>query len=77
MKQMLAQQELLFPNLFSSMLSAIKPIIGIGKCRLSVKALNEFALKMIKRNPDLYDELVKTSDSSESFVDRNNEDDSF
>ncbi len=57
-KQLLAQQELNFPCLFGSLLSAIKPIISINKCQISVKKLTEYGLKMIKNNPDLYKTLI-------------------
>lgn len=58
MKQLLAQQELNFPYLFNSLLSAIKPIISIDKCKLSIKSLSEFALKLVKREPVLYGQLL-------------------
>lgn len=62
MKQLLAQQELAFPSLFSSLLSAIKPIISIDKCQISIKSLSEYTLKLINQNPSLYNELIKSSD---------------
>lgn len=61
MKQLLAQQELAFPSLFSSLLSAIKPIIKIDLCQLSVKTLSEYALELVRKNPQLYSEMVKHS----------------
>lgn len=71
MKQLLAQQELLHPNLFNSLLSAIKPILALNKCQLSLKSLSEFALKLIKRQPELYNELLESyrNDSSISGED--------
>ena len=59
MKQILAQQELEFPCLFGSLLAAIKPIFSINKCQISVKTLTEFALKMIEKDPSLYQQLAK------------------
>lgn len=58
MKQLLAQQELLHPNLFNSLLAAIKPILSIDKCQLSLRVLSEFALKLVEKQPELYDEIL-------------------
>lgn len=70
LKQLLAQQELNFPSLFGSILTAIKPIISINKCQISVKTLTEFALKLIQSKPELYEELVRNNkDSSELIED--------
>ncbi|CAF0976101.1 unnamed protein product [Brachionus calyciflorus] len=59
MKQLLAQQELISPSLFSSLLSAIKPIIQIDLCQISVKTLSEYTLHLVRKDASLYDELVK------------------
>lgn len=69
MKQLLAQQELLFPNLFHSLLSALKPILAVNKCRLSIKTLSEFALKMIKFNPELYNEMLADTNKNDNLDD--------
>ncbi len=61
MKKLLAEQELAFPNLFNSLLSAIKPIISIDKCQISIKTLSEFALKLVHNNEKLYNEFVINS----------------
>lgn len=67
MKQLLAQQEVHFPHLFSSLLTAIKPIISIDQCKVSIKSLSELGLKMIKENEQLYQSLLQSSkDSDES-----------
>ena len=67
-KQLLAQQELNFPSLFGSILTAIKPIISINKCQVSVKTLTEFALKLIDAKPDLYNELVKNNKETSELI---------
>lgn len=61
MKKLLAEQELAFPNLFNSLLSAIKPIISINKCQLSIKKLSEFALKMLQNDSKLYNDLIRNA----------------
>ena len=58
-KQILAQQELSFPCLFNSLLSAIKPILSINRCQVSIKTLSQYAMKLIEQNPEIYNELVK------------------
>ena len=58
-KQILAQQEITFPCLFNSLLSAIKPILSINRCQLSIKTLSEYALKLIEQNPELYNDLMQ------------------
>ena len=58
-KQILAQQELTFPCLFGSLLTALKPIISINKCQISIKTLTQYGLKVIQNNPELYHELVE------------------
>ena len=75
MKQILAQQELEFPCLFGSLLGAIKPIISINKCQISVKTLTELALKMIDKDPSLYKELIQ--DKKESGGDDDDLDNDF
>lgn len=62
-KQLLAQQELNFPNLFGSLLTAIKPIFSINKTQLSVKTLTEFAMRMVEDQPELYKQIVDGNDS--------------
>jgi tRNA(Ile)-lysidine synthase TilS/MesJ len=57
MKQLLAQQEVQFPNLFSSLMSAIKPIISIDKTKISIKTLSEYGLKLVREDEKLYEEL--------------------
>lgn len=57
-KHLLAQQELNFSSLFSSVLNAIRPIISINKCQLSIKSLSEHALKLVQNNPELYASLT-------------------
>ena len=39
MKQLLAAQEVMFPNLFHSLQSAIRPIMAINKTGVNVKSL--------------------------------------
>ena len=70
MKKLLAEQELAFPNLFNSLLAAIKPIISIDKCQISIKTLSEFALKLVHNNSKLYAELVKNSHKFNSDKDQ-------
>ena len=41
MKQLLAQQEVLFPNLFQSLRSALKPLISKDKTGLEKRNLND------------------------------------
>ncbi len=65
-KQLLAQQELNFPSLFGSLLTAIRPIFSINKCQVSVKSLTELGLRLIAENTDLYNEMRKTSKENES-----------
>jgi tRNA(Ile)-lysidine synthase TilS/MesJ len=67
MKQLLAQQEVNFPCLFGSLLAALHPIISIDQCRVSIKSLSAYGLKMIKQDPKLYDELVKTCKADSGF----------
>ncbi len=66
-KQMLAQHELNFPCLFGSLLSAIKPIISINKCQISIKKLAEYGMTLIKQDPNLYYKLIESEDSSKEI----------
>ena len=50
MKQLLANQELLFPRLFPSLLSAMKPILAIDKTGISFKDVSQKALEKSKVN---------------------------
>ena len=58
LKRLLAEQELGFPGLFGSLLAAMRPVIAIGKCRVSVKTLAACALKLVEEQPQLYERLV-------------------
>ena len=55
----LAEQELGFPGLFGSLLAAMRPVIAIGKCRVSVKTLAACALRLVEEQPQLYERLVR------------------
>jgi len=65
-KQLLAQQELNFPSLFGSLLTAIKPIFSIDKCQVSVKSLTQLGLKMLSENSDLYYQMKKSCKEDDS-----------
>jgi hypothetical protein len=52
------QQELSFPGLFGSMQAAMRPVIAISKCRVSVKTLAACALRLVEEQPQLYERLV-------------------
>jgi tRNA(Ile)-lysidine synthase TilS/MesJ len=64
MKQILAQQELNFPCLFNSLLSAIKPILSIDRCKLSIKMLSEYSMHLIRKNETVYKEMLDNLNSS-------------
>jgi tRNA(Ile)-lysidine synthase TilS/MesJ len=74
MKQLLAQQEVNFPCLFGSLLAALKPIISIDKCRISIKTLSEYGLKMVKQDETLYQELVKSCKIDSGYENSNETD---
>ena len=57
-KHLLAQQELNFRTLFSSLLNALRPIIFINKFQLSIKSLSEHTLNLVQNNIDLYVKIV-------------------
>jgi hypothetical protein len=58
-KHLLAQQELNFRTLFSSLLNAIRPIISINKCQISIKSLSEHSLKQVQTDLDLYFKIIQ------------------
>ena len=65
-KQLLAQQELNFSTLFSSLLNAMRPIISINKCQLSIKSLSEHTLKLVQNDSDLYARLTIKENENEN-----------
>jgi hypothetical protein len=60
-KHLLAQQELNFRTLFSSLLNALRPIISINKCQLSIKSLSEHTLNLVQNDTDLYAKILAQS----------------
>ena len=67
MKQLLAQQEVQFPRLFNSLQSALKPLISIDKCQISIKTLSEYGLRMVRQDENLYKELINISKNDKEF----------
>jgi hypothetical protein len=73
-KHLLAQQELNFSTLFSSLLNAMRPIISINKCQLSIKSLSEHTLKLVQNDLDLYARLktnvkdIENENKTENFI---------
>ena len=61
---MLAQNEAQFPFLYNSLLSAIKPLIKINKCQISIKTLSEHCLKLVNENTELYESLKDNKQAS-------------
>lgn len=57
-KHLLAQQELNFSTLFSSLLNALKPLVSINKCQLSIRSLSEYSLKLVQNDLELYNKLI-------------------
>jgi len=49
MKQLLAQQELLFPNLFSSLLNALKPLMAVSDAVRGTSEFNKSMMAIISR----------------------------
>ena len=70
-KHLLAQQELNFRTLFSSLLNALRPIISINKCQLSIKSLSEHTLNIVQNDPDLYVKIVAQNKNKNNNKDEN------
>lgn len=58
-KQLLAQQEARYRHLYNSLISAIKPVVSINKCKISIDTLSQVALKLLNKDFELYNELEK------------------
>lgn len=63
-KHLLAQQELNFSTLFSSLLNALKPLVSINKCQLSIKSLSEYSLKLVQNDLELYNKLISLNSNN-------------
>ena len=70
-KHLLAQQELNFRTLFSSLLNALRPIIFINKFQLSIKSLSEHTLNLVQNDPDLYVKIVAQNKNKNNNKDEN------
>lgn len=72
-KHLLAQQELNFRTLFSSLLNALRPIISINKCQLSIKSLSEHTLNLVQNDTDLYVKIVAQNKNNNNKDENDNE----
>ena len=72
-KHLLAQQELNFRTLFSSLLNALHPIISINKCQLSIKSLSEHTLNLVQNDIDLYVKIVAQNKNNNNKDENDNE----
>ena len=63
-KHLLAQQELNFSTLFSSLLNALKPLVSINKCQLSIRSLSEYSLKLVQNDLELYNKLISLNSNN-------------
>ena len=71
LKTLLAHEEVNFSYLYNSLLTALKPVISINICQISLATLSQKALKLLNDNPELYNSIKINSNECEEC----NEDD--
>jgi hypothetical protein len=75
MKQLLAQQELLSPFLFHTILTSIRPILSMNKLKISMKTLCAFTLNQVEMHPELYNELRRLNKKQGTNVNDDDDED--